>query len=89
LRRGNSVQARAIVPNDAVEEIMNEDVFNTSIRKFLKTLGVTAQREIEKTVRQALAERRIKGSEKWPAKATVSIAALNFTLEIDGQIELE
>jgi hypothetical protein len=24
---------------------MNEEVFNTSIRKFLKKLGVTAQRE--------------------------------------------
>ena len=26
------------------EAIMNEDVFNGSIRKFLKTLGVSAQR---------------------------------------------
>jgi len=36
---------------------MNEDVFNSSIRKFLKKLGVTAQREIEKVVRQGLARR--------------------------------
>jgi hypothetical protein len=35
------------------EVMMNEDVFNTSIRKFLKRLGVTAQREIEKVVRRA------------------------------------
>jgi hypothetical protein len=73
----------------AAEASMNEDVFNTSIRKFLKTLGVTAQREIEKTVRQALADGRIKGNEKWPAKATVTIAGVNFALEIDGEIELE
>ena len=33
---------------------MNEDVFNSSIRKFLKQLGVNAQREIEKVVRQGL-----------------------------------
>ncbi len=26
---------------------MNEDVFNATIRKFLKRLGVTAQREIQ------------------------------------------
>jgi hypothetical protein len=32
---------------------MDEDVFNRSIRQFLKTLGVTAQREMEKAVRQA------------------------------------
>jgi hypothetical protein len=40
---------------------MDEDVFNTSIRKFLKSLGVTAQRELEKTVRQAVTERCLKG----------------------------
>ena len=41
---------------------MNEDVFNNSIRKFLKTLGVSAQREIEKAVREAVAQGRIKGN---------------------------
>ena len=68
---------------------MNEDVFNTSIRKFLKTLGVTAQREIEKAVRQALADGRIKGNEKFAAKANVAIGALHFTHEVGGEIELE
>ncbi|MEA3142647.1 MAG: hypothetical protein QOK23_4816 [Gammaproteobacteria bacterium] len=68
---------------------MNEDVFNASIRKFLKSLGVSAQREIEKTVRQALTEHRLNGDETLPAKATVSIGELNFRFEIDGQIELE
>jgi hypothetical protein len=68
---------------------VNEDVFNTSIRKFLKTLGVTAQREIEKAVRQALADGRLKGDERWPAKATLVIDQIGFKLDIDGQIELE
>ena len=76
------------MPGCNKELIMDENVFNTSIRKFLKSLGVTAQREIEKAVRQALAERRLKGDETLPAKATVSIGKLNFTFEIDGQIEL-
>ena len=31
-------------------------IFNTSIRRFLKTLGVSAQREIEKAVREALSD---------------------------------
>ena len=30
---------------------MNEDRFNMSIRKFLKEVGVTSQREIERVVR--------------------------------------
>ena len=68
---------------------MNEDIFNTSIRRFLKTLGVTAQREIEKAVREALADGRLKGNEKLPATATVPIGALSFAHQVDGEIELE
>ena len=68
---------------------MNEDVFNTSIRKFLKTLGVTAQREIERSVRQALADGKLKGNEKFPAQATVTLAPIGFAHEIKGEIELE
>ena len=71
------------------EPIMNEDVFNASIRKFLKTLGVTAQREIEKAVRQAVAEGKLKGNEKLPAKATVTLGAIGLSHEIASEIELE
>ena len=62
---------------------MNEDAFNASIRKFLKTLGVTAQREIEKAVRQALADGRLKGNEKLPAKATVTIAGVGLAWPVE------
>ena len=68
---------------------MNEDVFNGSIRKFLKTLGVSAQREIEKAVRQAIADGKLKGNEKLPAEATVSIGAISFRHQIAETIELE
>jgi hypothetical protein len=67
---------------------MNEDVFNNSMRKFLKTLGVTSQREIEKAVREAVAQGRIKGNEKFPAAATVTLSGLGFTHEIKGEIDL-
>jgi hypothetical protein len=73
----------------AEEKAMNEDVFNTSIRRFLKTLGVSAQREIEKAVRTALADGRLKGNEKLPAKAIVTIGALSFAHEVAGEIALE
>ena len=66
---------------------MDEDVFNASIRKFLKTLGVSAQREIEKAVRQAIADGRLKGGETLPARATVTLGGLNFSHEITGDIE--
>jgi hypothetical protein len=72
-----------------LEAMMNEDVFNASIRKFLKKLGVTAQREIEKAVRQALAEHKLKGNERFPAEATVTLGGVGLSFEIKGEIELE
>ena len=68
---------------------MNEDVLNTSVRKFLKTVGVTSQREIEKAVREAVAAGRLKGNEKLPAKMTLTVAGLNLSFAIDGSVELE
>ena len=67
---------------------MNEDVFNNSIRKFLKTLGVSAQREIEKVVRQAIADGKLNGHEKFPARAVLTLSCLDFAHEVKGEIEL-
>ncbi len=68
---------------------MNEDVLNGSIRRFLKTVGVSAQREIEKAVRDGLARGSIKGNETLPAKVTLTLGGVGLTWTIDGSIELE
>ena len=68
---------------------MNEDALNTSVRKFLKTVGVTSQREIEMAVREAVLSGRLKGNEALPAKAVVTVEGLGLAFEIDGAIELE
>jgi hypothetical protein len=68
---------------------MNEDVLNTSVRRFLKTVGVTSQREIEKAVREAIANGRLKGNEALPAKMTLTVGGINLTHTIDDNIELE
>jgi hypothetical protein len=67
---------------------MKEDVFNTSIRKLLRQFGVTAQREIEKAVRQTVVEHRLKGSERLPTKLTVSIPTVGLTHTIEGDVDL-
>lgn len=68
---------------------MNEDTFNMSIRKYLKTVGVHSQHEIEKAVASAMAEGRVKGNEKLPVNMTLRIEALNLTAHFNGEIELE
>ena len=67
---------------------MNEDVFNMSLRKFLKKVGVTGQRAIEDAVRDAVAAGKLKGSEKLPAEMTLTLGGTALKLVIDGEIEL-
>jgi hypothetical protein len=68
---------------------MNEEALNTSVGKFLKKLGVTAQCEIEKAVREAAATGRLmKDGDRLSAKAVVTVGGINLAFEIDGDIEL-
>jgi Family of unknown function (DUF6494) len=67
---------------------MNEDIFNTSLRGFLKKVGITSQREIEKAVRDAIAAGRLKGNEKLPAKMVLTVGGVSLTHEITEEIEL-
>ena len=68
---------------------MNEDVLNTSVRRFLKTVGVTSQREIEKAVRAAVASGKLKGNEALAAKMTLTVGGIELTHTVDDSIELE
>ena len=67
---------------------MNEEIFNLSIRKFLKTVGVNSQREIEQAVSRAIASGAVKGTESLPATMTLDIAGLKLHVVFDGEIAL-
>ena len=67
---------------------MDEDHFNMQIRKFLKTVGVTSQREIEMHVRQALTAGSLSGDETLKVHVQLEIATIGLSLPIDGTIEL-
>ena len=68
---------------------MNEDTFNMQLRKFLKKVGITSQREIEQAVRDAVDGGKLSGSEKLEAKMRLSIPAICLDVEIDDTIALE
>jgi hypothetical protein len=68
---------------------VNDETFNHSIRKLLKNVGVTSQQEIEKAVRQALADGRLDGDESLPASVRVQVAGLDLDLTFKGDINLE
>lgn len=67
---------------------MNEDVFNMELRKFLKKVGVTSQREIEQAVRSAVEAGKLQGDETVKAKVILSLEGLDLRHEIDGDISL-
>jgi hypothetical protein len=67
---------------------VDEDTFNMSVRKFLKTLGVTAQREIELTVREQLADGELKGDEELETTATITVRGLRREITVTGTIAL-
>ena len=68
---------------------MDEETFNLSIRKFLKMVGVSSQREIEKAVAAAHASGHIQGTESFPATMTLEIPGLKLKVKFDGEIRLQ
>lgn len=68
---------------------MDEDVFNIQIRKFLKNVGITSQREIEMAVRAAIADDKLTGSETLSVHATLTIDGIELEKRIDGEIALQ
>ncbi len=67
---------------------MNEETFNISLRKFLKVVGVTSQREVEQAVRAALESGKLKGSETLKARVVLSIDAVGLKHEVEEEIKL-
>jgi len=68
---------------------MNEDVLNMEIRKFLKRVGVTSQREIETAVRAGIESGKLKGRKSVNARMTLVIDALGLRHEVAEDIAFE
>jgi hypothetical protein len=76
------------IPIPASETGMNQDVFNMELRKLLKKVGITSQREIEQAVREALDSGKLSGNETLKARVRISIEGLDLDHEITGDIAL-
>lgn len=67
---------------------MDEDTFNISLRRFLKKLGVTAQREIELAMREQLQAGNLRGDERLEATATIAVDGMPRDVLVTGTIAL-
>jgi hypothetical protein len=65
---------------------MEEDVLNMSVRKFLKTVGVSSQRQIEESVRKAIADGTLQPGASVPVQVTLEMETLAEPFVIKGEI---
>ena len=63
---------------------MEDEMFNLSLRKFLKQVGVTAQQEIERLVR----ENSLRGKGKLKVKMVLTAEGTNLNHVVEGQVDL-
>jgi hypothetical protein len=68
---------------------MNEETFETSIRKFLKLVGVSSQRELERAVAHALRDNAIQGTETLAVTMTLEMSALKVHAQFSGELRLQ
>jgi cation transport ATPase len=68
---------------------MNDEELNISIRKFLRTVGVSSQREIEHAVAKAMQDGAITGAEIFPVRMKLEIPGLGLKAEFEGEIRLD
>ena len=68
---------------------MDQETFNLSIRKFLKTVGVGSQREIEQAVQAALQQNKLSGDETLAAQVLLEIPSLGVKVPFKGEIKLK
>lgn len=68
---------------------MDEEKFNLEIRKFLKQVGITSQRKIEKAVHDAVAGGKLQGDETLMADMTLRVGGIDLEIKIEGEIHLK
>lgn len=68
---------------------MNEDKVNMEVRRFLKTVGVSSQREIQNAIAAGVKSGLIKGNAKLRAKMTLQVDAVQLTHVVEDDIALD
>lgn len=93
--RAVALDARPLASHDSrrqwcilQEAFVDEEAFKTSMRKFLKRVGVTSQQEIEKAL-QAAEDSGTLNADSLSANVTLTIPELGLHHEVDGELVLK
>ena len=67
---------------------MDEEVFNSQLRKFLKKVGIQSQREIEQAVRSAFSAGTLDASTMLTSRVVLQVPAVGIDVTIEDVIKL-
>ncbi len=67
---------------------MDEELFNSQLRKFLKKVGIQSQREIEQAVRSAISEGALDATETLTSRVVLQVPAVGIDVTIEDVIKL-
>jgi len=65
---------------------VDENTLNIETRRFLKEVGITSQREIEKAVREAVRAGKLKPNQTLKAHLTLTVEGIGLKHEVEGEI---
>jgi hypothetical protein len=68
--------------------VLGDKALKASVERFLKTVSFTAQSEVEKAVRAAIASGKIEGHETFTAAVALSSEKIGLSITVYSKIEL-
>jgi len=68
---------------------MNEDIVNMEIRKFLKKVGITSQREIEKALNAGFASGKLSGGKQLEVNVRLEMPEIGLVHSLQEKISVE
>jgi hypothetical protein len=80
----NSASQTKALPGGSAQD----RVIEAAVRQFMRTIDHTARRELEKHIRKAIADGRVKAGDSLTTGMGVSSPALDLGVTVYGKIEL-
>ncbi len=68
--------------------MLNEKLLTREVRKFLSTIDLLSQQEIESAVKEAVRAKQLTGDETLTARMTLEIAEIKLEIELEDTIAL-
>ena len=67
---------------------MDEEIFNSQVRKFLKKVGIQSQREIEQAVHSAISAGTLDATETLTSRVVLQVPVVGINVTIEDVIKL-